>query len=127
MAGSLEGKSVLIVATDGFEQSELKIPRDRLKEAGPRSTSPRWRSLNQGWDKTDWGRSVNVDKKLSDAKVADYDAIVPPGGVMNPDRLRVDVEAIELIRGLFRCRKTVAAMATPPGSVSRQASPKAGR
>jgi protease I len=115
MAGPLDGKRILIVATTGFEQSELEVPRDRLKAAGAtvEIAAPEAGSI-KGWDKTDWGRPVNVDKKLSEAKVADYDAVVLPGGVMNPDHLRVNPEAIELIRGFFDSGKTVAAICHAP-------------
>jgi len=115
MAGPLDGKRILILATTGFEQSELEVPRDQLKAAGAKVeiVSPETGWI-KGWDKTDWGRPVNVDKKLGDAKVADYDAIVLPGGVMNPDHLRVNTEAIELIRGFFDAGKTVAAVCHAP-------------
>src|SRR5215470_3320200 len=115
MAGQLEGKRILILATNGFEQSELEVPRDKLKAAGAKVdvASPQAGSIT-GWDKTDWGRSVIVDKTLSAAKVADYDAIVLPGGVMKPDHLRVNNEALELIRGFFDAGKTVAAVCHAP-------------
>jgi protease I len=111
MAGQLDGKRILILATNGFEQSELEVPRDKLKAAGAKVdiASPQ-RGEIQGWDKTDWGRPVKVDRQISDANVADYDAIVLPGGVMNPDHLRVDIDAVELIRGFFDAGKTVAAV-----------------
>jgi len=115
MAGPLDGKRIVIVATNGFEQSELEVPRDKLKAAGAKVeiASPKVGEI-KGWDKTDWGRPVIVDKQLGDIKVADYDAIVLPGGVMNPDHLRVDAEAIELIRGFFDAGKTVAAVCHAP-------------
>ena len=115
MAAQLDGKRIVIVATNGFEQSELEVPRDKLKAAGAKVeiASPKTGEI-KGWDKTDWGRPVKVDKQLSDVKVADYDAIVLPGGVMNPDHLRVNPEAIELIRGFFDAGKTVAAVCHAP-------------
>jgi protease I len=115
MAGQLDGKRILILATNGFEQSELEVPRDKLKAAGARVdiVSPE-RGTIKGWDKADWGRPVNIDKALSDAKVADYDAIVLPGGVINPDHLRVNAEAVKLIRGFFDAGKTVAAVCHGP-------------
>ena len=115
MAGQLDGKRILIVATNGFEQSELEVPRDKLKAAGAKVdiASPETGEI-KGWDKIDWGRAVKVDKKLSDAKVADYDAIVLPGGVMNPDHLRINNDALELIRGFFDAGKTVAAVCHAP-------------
>jgi protease I len=115
MAGQLDGKRILILATNGFEQSELEVPRDKLKAAGAKVdiASPKSGEI-KGWDKTDWGRPVKVDKTISDSKVADYDAIVLPGGVMNPDHLRVDNDALELIRGFFDAGKTVAAVCHAP-------------
>jgi protease I len=115
MAGQLDGKRVLIVATNGFEQSELEVPRDKLKAAGAtvEIASPETGEI-KGWDKKDWGRAVKVDKKIGDAAVDDYDAIVLPGGVMNPDHLRVNNQVLELIRGFFDAGKTVAAICHAP-------------
>ena len=115
MTGQLDGKRILILATNGFEQSELEVPRDRLKSAGAAVdiVSPEAGEI-KGWDKTDWGRPVKVDKKLSDARMADYDAIVLPGGVLNPDHLRVNSDVLELIRGFFDAGKTVAAVCHAP-------------
>jgi protease I len=115
MAGQLEGKRILIVATHGFEQAELEVPRDKLKAAGAKVdiASPDAGEI-KGWDKTDWGRPVKVDKKLDDANVDDYDAIVLPGGALNPDHLRVNGDAIGLIRGFFDAGKTVAAVCHAP-------------
>jgi len=115
MLGQLDGKRILIVATHGFEQSELEVPRDKLKAAGAKVdiASPQAGEI-KGGDKAEWGRPVRVDKTLSDAKVADYDAVVLPGGVMNPDHLRVNNDALELIRGFFDAGKTVAAVCHAP-------------
>jgi protease I len=115
MANSLDGKRILILATNGFEQSELEVPRDKLKAAGAQVdvVSPESGEI-KGWDKKDWGRAVKVDKSLSDAKVDDYDAIVLPGGQINPDLLRVNAEALELIRGFYNAGKTVAAVCHAP-------------
>ena len=115
MAAELNGKRILILATNGFEQSELEVPRDRLKAAGAEVhvVSPEPGEI-RGWDKKDWGRPVKVDKALADAKVADYDAIVLPGGQINPDLLRVDADALEMIRGFYDAGKTVAAVCHAP-------------
>ena len=115
MAGELAGKRILILATNGFEQSELEVPRDRLKASGAavEIASPEAGEI-KGWDEKDWGRSVKVDKKIADASVEDYAAIVLPGGVMNPDHLRVNAKAIELIRGFFDAGKIVAAVCHAP-------------
>jgi protease I len=115
MPGPLDGKRILILATHGFEQSELEVPRDKLKEAGARVdvASPETGEI-KGWDEKDWGRPVKVDKALADARVDDYDAIVLPGGQINPDLLRVEADALKLIRGFFDAGKTVAAICHAP-------------
>ena len=115
MAGPLEGKKILILATNGFEQSELEVPRDRLKAAGAKVdvVSPEQGEI-KGWDKKDWGRAVKVDKALAGANAADYDAIVLPGGQINPDLLRVNADALKLIRDFYEAGKTVAAVCHAP-------------
>ena len=115
MPGPLDGKKILILATNGFEQAELEVPRDRLKAAGASVdvVSPEKGEI-KGWDKKDWGRPVKVDKALADASVEDYDAIVLPGGQINPDLLRVNAAALELIRGFYDAGKTVAAVCHAP-------------
>ncbi len=115
MPGPLDGKRILILATHGFEQSELEVPRDKLKEAGARVdvASPETGEI-KGWDEKDWGRPLKVDKALADARVDDYDAIVLPGGQINPDLLRVEANALKLIRGFFDAGKTVAAICHAP-------------
>lgn len=113
--GPLDGKRILILATNGFEQSELEVPRDRLKEAGAQVhvVSPEAGEI-KGWDKKDWGRPVKVDKSLSEARESDYDAIVLPGGQINPDLLRVEPAAIALIKSFYDAGKTVAAICHAP-------------
>lgn len=115
MAGKLDGKRILILATHGFEQSELEVPRDRLKEAGAKVdvVSPETGEI-KGWDKKDWGRSVKVDKALADAKVDDYDGIVLPGGQMNPDTLRAEPKAVDLVKEFYNSGKPVAAICHGP-------------
>ena len=80
MPGPLDGKHILILATNGFEQSELEVPRDKLKAAGAHVdiVSPEKGEIT-GWDMKDWGKPVKVDKELSAAKADDYDALVLPG------------------------------------------------
>ena len=123
MAAQLTGKRILILATNGFEQSELEKPRDGLKAAGAEVhvVSPRDDTQSgeiKGWDKKDWGRPVKVDKALEDLRAddaaKDYDAIVLPGGQMNPDLLRVNKDALALIKAFFSAGKTVAAVCHAP-------------
>ena len=98
-ATRLDGRSIAILATDGFEQSELTEPKRLLEEAGAQVSviAPGNAKQIKGWDKKDWGRAVDVDVMLSDADASDFDALVLPGGVMNPDKLRLDPAAIDLI------------------------------
>ena len=78
---------VLILASDGFEQLELTVPRDELRKAGARvDVATPTGSAIRGWDKTDWGETAPADLKIEGAKVDDYDVLVLPGGVINPDK-----------------------------------------
>ena len=111
----LSGKTVAILATHGFEQSELEVPRDKLKAAGAtvHIVSPEQGEI-KGWKEKDWGRPVKVDRKLDDVSVDDYHAIVLPGGQINPDLLRVNDKALEFIRAFFDQKKVVAAICHAP-------------
>jgi protease I len=106
---------VLILATHGFEQDELLVPQRKLKEAGAQVdvVSPEKGKI-RGWKLKDWGESVAVDKSLEDAKADDYDAIVLPGGQINPDLLRVNPQALQLIRSFLDAGKIVAAICHAP-------------
>jgi len=106
---------VLILATHGFEQDELLVPQRKLKEAGAQVdvVSPEKGQI-RGWKMKDWGESVSVDKSLDDAKADDYDAIVLPGGQINPDLLRINQKALQLIRSFLDSGKTVAAICHAP-------------
>jgi protease I len=111
----MKGKRVAILATHGFEQSELEVPRDRLKGHGAlvHIVSPESGQI-RGWDMKDWGRPVPVDVGLDQAKADDYDAIVLPGGQINPDLLRINDKALKLIRAFYDQRKVVAAICHAP-------------
>lgn len=115
MANELAGKKVAILATDGFEQSELLEPKDALDHAGAtvHIVSPKAGKI-RAWFKTDWGKDVDVDVKLADAKPEDYDALVLPGGVMNPDKLRRDPEVLQFIRSFQEDHKPIAAICHGP-------------
>jgi protease I len=106
---------VLILATNGFEQDELMVPQRKLKEAGAQVdvVSPEKGHI-RGWKLKDWGESVAVDKSLDDANADDYDAIVLPGGQINPDLLRVNPQALQLIRAFLDSGKIVAAICHAP-------------
>ena len=111
----LSGKRIAILATNGFEQSELEVPRDSLKQAGATVEVVSLQAGEiKGWDKKDWGRPVKVDKTLDQVSAADYDAIVLPGGQINPDLLRVEPKALQLIKDIFNAKKVVAAVCHAP-------------
>jgi protease I len=111
----LDHKKIAILATNGFEQAELEVPRDRLKAAGAtvHIISPEAGEI-KGWDKKDWGRSVKVDKTLGQVSADDYDAVVLPGGQINPDLLRVEPKALSFIKDIFNQKKIVAAICHAP-------------
>src|ERR1700761_3507741 len=100
---------VLIIATNGFEQSELEVPRNKLRKAGAKVdvASPDGKEI-MGWDKKDWGRKADVDLKIADAKPSEYQALVIPGGVMNPDKLRADDDAMKVVKSFLSHGKVVA-------------------
>ena len=108
-------KRVLILATDGFEQSELLEPRKALEEAGIETVvaSPKSGEI-KGWNHTDWGQKVPVDAGLDDVEAGDFDALLLPGGQMNPDSLRLEDRAIELIEDFDEADKPIAAICHGP-------------
>ena len=111
----LQGKKVAILATDGFEQSELFSPMDALKNEGAQVDIVSIKSGSiKGWDKDDWGKSIEVDKKIEQASASDYNALMLPGGVMNPDSLRKDENALNFVRSFFKEGKPVAAICHAP-------------
>lgn len=114
-AEPLSSRRILIMATDGFEQSELEVPLERLQDAGADIDIA---SIDlgdiTGWDEDDWGDDIEVDLKISDVDIDDYDALVLPGGQINPDLLRVDKDAVALIRDFAATGKPVAAICHAP-------------
>jgi len=115
MKKALAGKRIAVLATDGFEQSELLQPRRALDAAGAVTEviAPKTGAI-RGWDEKDWGEEVEVDVSLRRAKPEDYDGLLLPGGVMNPDRLRTDPLAVEFVRRFFEAGKPVAAICHGP-------------
>jgi protease I len=111
----LKGKKIAILATDGFEQSELLKPRAALQEAGATThvVSPKQGEI-KGWAEKDWGQAVKVDVALESANPDDYDGLMLPGGVMNPDHLRMQAKAVEFARAFFEAGKPVAAICHGP-------------
>jgi protease I len=118
MAGRLEGKKVAIVVTDGFEQIELTSPREALEREGATCeiVSPKEGQV-KGWNHVEWGDQLSVDVPLAHASAGDYDALLLPGGVMNPDKLRVIPEMRKLVKDFFDAGKPVAAICHGPWSL----------
>lgn len=111
----LSGKKVAILVAHGFEQVELTEPRKALKEAGAEThiVSPVDGKV-KGWQHDHWGDEMDVDVRLADASPDDYDALVLPGGQMNPDNLRADDDAVAFARAFFDAGKPVAAICHGP-------------
>ncbi|MGB0122120.1 MAG: type 1 glutamine amidotransferase domain-containing protein [Silvibacterium sp.] len=114
-SGPLRGKKVAILATDGFEQVELMEPKMALEAAGATTEiiSPKSGEL-RAWKFKEWGDKVKVDKSLDNAKPNDYDALVLPGGVINPDHLRTEPKAVQFVRDFVQSGKPVASICHGP-------------
>lgn len=112
---NLKNKKVAVLAADGYEQSELESPMKALKDAGAQIEIV---SLKSGEIKAmkdhQWSNSVNVDKTVSESDCADYDALLLPGGVINPDALRGNEDAVNFVKGFFKANKPVAAICHAP-------------
>jgi len=115
MADQLKGKRVAALATHGFEQDELLKPRTALQDAGAtvHIVSPESGKI-RGWKHKEWADEVNVDRTLDQVKPDDYDALLLPGGVMNPDRLRMDPRAVQFVKRIFDDGKPVAVICHGP-------------
>ena len=115
MSQQLAGKRVAIVVTDGFAQDELAQPKQALEEAGAVAeiVSPN-REKVKGWKYTDWGTEFKVDKQVAKADPNSYDALMLPGGEMNPDHLRIDKATIQFIQSFVRSGKPIAAICHGP-------------
>jgi len=111
----LTGKKVAILATHGFEQSELFVPLEKLREAGAEVhvVSPETGTIT-GWNKTNWGEAVSVDRALDGVDQSEYDTLVIPGGQINPDILRTKVEAVDLVKAFYNAKKPIAAICHGP-------------
>jgi protease I len=111
----LKGKRIAILATDGFEQVELTEPQKFLKNEGADVDVISLKSGSiKGWDKTDWGDKIDVDKVLGDVSAAEYDALVLPGGQINPDKLRIEPTAVAFVREFAQAGKVIAAICHGP-------------
>jgi deglycase len=113
---NLNGRKIAILATNGFEQSELFDPKRLLEEAGAtvEVIAPGDDKQIKAWNKTDWGKSIDVDVQLDQADAGGYDALVLPGGVINPDKLRTQKAAIALVKAFDEAGKPIAAICHGP-------------
>jgi len=115
MPNELRGKRVAALVDDGFEQVELIKPKEALEHAGAEVhvISPQPTKV-KGWDHTKWGDEVSVDRRLDDVSASEYDALLLPGGVMNPDRLRINERAVRLVKAFADSGKPIAAICHAP-------------
>lgn len=115
MSNELSGKRIALLVDNGFEQSELTRPREAIRQAGgePVIVSPQDDRV-RAWKHTDWGDSCDVDVPLSRANASDFDGLVLPGGVMNPDHLRGNAEAVAFVKHFVDNDKPIAAICHGP-------------
>lgn len=114
----VKGKKVAILVADGFEQVEMVKPRQALDEAGAKTSivSPSDGQV-KGWNHTEWGDTFPVDVPLSQAKPEDFDALQLPGGVMNPDKLRMNPKAVQFVKAFLDAGKPVAVICHGPWTI----------
>lgn len=115
---NLQSVKVAILVADGFEQVELTEPRKALDQAGAKTSivSPK-KDRVKGWKSTEWGDELPVDVSLDQAKPEDFDALLLPGGVMNPDKLRMEPKAVQFVKSFFDAGKPVAAICHGPWTI----------
>ena len=112
---SLKSKKIAVLAADGYEQSELESPVEALRKEGATVEIISLKSGEiKGMDGHEWSNSVPVDKTVSEAQVSDYDALLLPGGVLNPDAVRGDKNAVAFVKDFFTEEKPVAAICHGP-------------
>lgn len=114
----LQGLKVAILVTDGFEQVELMEPRKALDAAGAKTqvVSPK-NGRVRGWKFTEWGHDVAVDVPLEKARADEFDALLLPGGVINPDKLRIEAKAVQFVKAFFDAQKPVASICHGPWTI----------
>ncbi len=111
----ISDKRIAILATDGFEQSELMVPKQRLEEAGAMVDVISLKTGEiRGWKNGDWGEPIEVDRTIDAVNIDEYDALVIPGGQINPDLLRADKDAVALVCDFFASKKPLAAICHAP-------------
>ncbi|UZR99765.1 type 1 glutamine amidotransferase domain-containing protein [Chondrinema litorale] len=112
---NLQGKKVAVLVTDGFEEVEFTKPVAVLKDAGAivHVISPQLDTV-RAWNKDNWGNECVVDRNVSEARASDYDSLLLPGGVMNPDQLRTNSDAVKFVKDFFAAGKPIAAICHAP-------------
>jgi len=111
----ISDKRIAILATDGFEQSELMVPKQKLEDAGAKVDIISLKVGEiRGWNNKDWGESIAVDRTIDAISIDEYDALVIPGGQINPDLLRADADAVALVRDFYQSGKPLAAICHAP-------------
>jgi deglycase len=111
----ISDKRIMILSANGFEQSELMVPKQKLEEAGAKVDVVSLKVGEiRGWKDGDWGETIDVDRTIDAVTVDEYDALVIPGGQMNPDFLRADEDAVAFVRDFFDSKKPVAAICHAP-------------
>ena len=115
MTQPLQNRTIAILVTNGFEQVELTEPRKALEQAGARVRviSPA-KGKVKGWNHTDWGNEIPIDEPLDQADAGRYDALVLPGGVMNPDKLRRNEHVLAFVKEFFQSQRPVAVICHGP-------------
>ncbi|MGA8540478.1 MAG: type 1 glutamine amidotransferase domain-containing protein [Terriglobales bacterium] len=115
---NLKGLKVAILVTDGFEEAEMVKPREALQDAGAeaRIVSPK-SSRVRAWNHTEWSKEYPVDVPLNEAQAGNFQALLLPGGVMNPDKLRMEPKAVAFVRAFFDEGKPVAVICHGPWTV----------
>jgi protease I len=115
MADKLKGRRVAILATEGFERSELVKPREALQAEGAETVviSPKSGQI-KSWEHDHWGEAIHVDESLDRAKPEDYDALLLPGGVINADKIRIEKQAVEFVRAFVNDGKPIAVICHAP-------------
>lgn len=115
MAQDVKGLKVAILVENGFEQVEMTEPKKALEQAGAKTeiVSPS-KGKVKGWKIKEWGDEFQVDKELNQAKAEQYDALLLPGGVMNPDHLRMNEKAVDFVKHFVQAKKPIAAICHGP-------------
>lgn len=112
---AINAAKIVILATDGYERSELRVPYEQLKEKGAvvKIASLEEREI-KSWDEKNWGDAIGVDLLAKDVRIEDFDALVLPGGQINPDVLRANDDAMRVVKEFVKSGKVVAAICHAP-------------